>query len=165
MGNCCNKNGKTYLLQQQVVGVPTATAVTLAFELEHYFCGGRKICVNDAYPVQASLNFTVGTPVSVGNNAYSVPIIITGNVTYMPFVNNNGCGCGCQPVCPITEGLWCVASMYVTSATGVPTVTIAAPTSVIATPANVQTCCTVTNACDIETAVNVTITPPATAAA
>ena len=142
----CNNNGRTYV--NTCIPAPGATAesATYVVDLLHYTCGNRKICANGAYPITADLNYrVVGAPQSVGNGTYQCDVLITGQVTYMPYVNGqNRCGCDCN-ICPVTENIWATVSVPVSSAT-VPTVTKG---TAIANPTNLKDCCSVTNAVSI----------------
>ena len=137
----CNSNGQTYVNTCIPAPGATATDATYVVDLTHYTCGNRKLCANGAYPVSAVLNYRViGTPQSVGNDAYVVDVLITGTCSYMPYRNGqNQCGT-CN--CPVTENVWATVSVPVSSATA-PSVTAG---DVIATPTNLRDCCSITNA-------------------
>ena len=138
---CNNYNGQTFVNTCIPAPGATATNATYVVDLSHYTCGNRKICANGAYPVTAELNYkAVGSPQSVGNDAYVQDILITGTCTYMPYRQNQGCGCGCN--CPVTENIWATVSVPVSSATA-PTVTAG---ETIASPTNLRDCCSITNA-------------------
>ena len=135
-----NLNGRTLL--NAVIPAPgaTATDATYVVDLTHYTCGNRKICANGAYPVSSQLTYQVyNAPRSVGNDTFVVDILITGTVSYMPYRNGQG-QCGCN--CPVTENVWAVVSVPVSSAT-VPTITAG---TVLANPTNLSDCCNLTNA-------------------
>jgi len=137
-----NLNGRTIL--NAVIPAPgaTATDATYVVDLTHYTCGNRKICANGAYPISSQLTYQVyNAPRSVGNDTFVVDILATGTCSYMPYRNGqNQCGCGCN--CPVTENIWAIVSVPVTSET-VPTVTAG---TVLANPTNLTDCCNLTNA-------------------
>lgn len=149
----CNNNGMTYVNTCIPVPGGTATDTTYVVDLTHYTCGNRKICANGSFPVSANLNYRVlGTPKSVGNGTFQCDVLITGSVTYMPYVNGqNRCGCGCN-VCPITENVWAMVSIPVTSADGID---VAGGGETIAQPTNLRDCCSITNAVSIVDSFNV----------
>ena len=140
----CNdsKNGMTYV--NTVIPAPGGTAAdaTYVVDLTHFTCGNRKICANGAYPITGILNYKAqGAPQPVGNDTYVLDVLITGTCTYMPYRNGqNQCGCGCN--CPVTENIWALVSVPVTS-DALPTITAG---DVIATPTNLRDCCSLTNA-------------------
>ncbi len=142
----CNNNGQTYV--NTCIPAPGATAESAVYvvDLTHYTCGNRKICANGAYPVTANLNYRViGAPQSVGNNTWQVDVLITGQVTYMPYVQGqNRCGCGCN-ACPVTENIWASVSVPVASAT----TPLVEGGEAIAQPTNLRDCCSITNAVSI----------------
>ena len=149
----CNcKNGQTFLNSCIPVAGGTAEDSTYMIDMTHYTCGNRKICVNGFYPPVANLNYqVVGTPQAIGNDVYVCDILITGQVTYMPYKRGQQqCGC-CQP-CPVTENVYCTISVPVDGNT-IPALKGGAVNSV--TPTNVQDCCNVTNAVSIVCSVNV----------
>lgn len=137
---CNSNNGRTYV--NTVIPAPgaTATDATYVIDLTHYTCGNRKICANGAYPLTADLNFRVyNAPRAVGNDTYVCDILATGTVTYLPYkCGQNQCSCNC----PVTENIWAIVSVPVSSAT-VPTITAG---DVLATPTGMSDCCSVTNA-------------------
>ena len=138
---CNNYNGQTFVNTCIPAPGATATSATYVVDLTHYNCGNRKLCANGAYPVTADLNYrAVGAPQSVGNDTYVQDVLITGTVTYMPYRQNNGAGCGCN--CPVTENVWATVSVPVSSATA-PTVTAG---ETIASATNLRDCCSITNA-------------------
>ena len=139
---CPSYNGQTFVNTLTPAPGATATNATYVVDLTHYTCGNRKICANGAYPVTGNLSFRAqGAPQSVGNDTYVLDVLITGSVTYMPYRNGqNACGCGCN--CPVTENVWAVVSVPVTSDT-VPTITAG---DVLASPTNLRDCCSITNA-------------------
>ena len=142
----CN-NGKTIVEYLTPVPGGTAENATYQIGLDHFTCGGKKLCINDAYLIDASINFKpVGLPVSVGNNSYCQEVQISGTCTYMPY--KYGCQCG---VCPVTENIVCSICLPCSSSA---TPTLTAGTAVAA-PTNVQPCCSLTNAIAITTTVNV----------
>jgi len=135
-----NLNGRTIL--NAVIPAPgaTATDATYVVDLTHYTCGNRKICANGAYPISCQLSYQVyNAPRSVGNDTYVVDVLATGTVSYMPHRNGQG-DYGCN--CPVTENVWTVVSVPVSSAT-VPTITAG---TVLANPTNLSDCCNLTNA-------------------
>ena len=143
----CNQNGKTIVEYLTPVAGGTATDATYLLALDHFTCGNKKLCVSEAYMVTADVKFTpVGVPVSVGNGAYCQEVQVTGTCTYMPYK----CGCQCG-VCPVTENIFCSICVPCSSAT---TPTLTAGTAV-ASPTNVQPCCSLTNAIAITTTLNV----------
>lgn len=143
----CN-NGKTFVVSLTTVPGGTAANADYLLALDHYTCGNRKLCVNEAFPVTANLTATaMGSPVNVGNDTYCQEVLISGSCTYMPYV----CGCNCN-VCPRTENIYCTICVPCSAAT-VPTLTVG---NSVASPTNVQPCCNVTNAIAITTSLNVT---------
>lgn len=126
----------------------TAANATYLLALDHYTCGNRKLCTQEVFPVTADVKFTpLGLPVNVGNGSYCQEVLVSGTVTYMPYV----CG-GCQcNVCPRTENIYTTICVPCSAAT---TPTLTAGTAV-ASPTNVQSCCDITNAIAITTTVNV----------
>lgn len=144
----CNNNGKTVVVSLTTIPGGTAANASYLLTLDHFLCGNRKVCANDAYPVTADLKFTpVGTPVSVGNGSYCCEVAVTGNINYMPYV----CGCNCG-VCPRTEGIFCTICVPCSS-NAVPTITAGES---VASPTGAQPCCSITNAVAISTSLNVT---------
>ena len=143
----CNNNGKTFVVSLTTVPGGTAANANYLLALDHYNCGGRKICVNEAFPISADLKATaIGLPVDVGNGTFCQEVLVSGTCTYMPYV----CGCQCN-VCPRTENIYC--SICVPCSSNVaPTLTIGASK---AAPTNVQPCCNVTNCIAITTTLNV----------
>ena len=144
----CNNNGKTYVVSLTTIPGGTAADASYLLALDHYTCGNRKLCVNEVFPVTADLKFTaLGVPVNVGNDSYCCEVLVSGSVTYMPYV----CGCNCN-VCPRTENIYTTICVPCSSA-AVPTL---AGGTAVASPTNVQPCCNVTNAIAITTTLNVT---------
>lgn len=141
-------NGKTSVVFLTTIPGGTAADANYLLSLDHFLCGNRKICINEAYPLTADLKAaTVGQPVDVGNDCFCQEVLITGSVTYMPYVS--GCNCG---VCPRQEQIF--ASICVPCSTNAsPTVSIGKS---VAAPTNVQPCCTITNAVALTTSINVT---------
>lgn len=138
----CYNNGQTYV--NTCIPAPGATAAdaTYVVDLTHYLCGNRKLCSSGAYPVTGDLKYrVVGAPQSVGNDTYVVDVLITGDVTYMPYRNGQG-QCGCECSCPRTENVWATVSVP-WGAAAAPAVTAG---DVIANPTNMKDCCQVTNA-------------------
>nr|DAG80425.1 MAG TPA: hypothetical protein [Bacteriophage sp.] len=148
----CNKNGKTVLNSILVSGVSTATSQVYALDFTHWLCGNRKICINSSYPLSGLINFNVVDIVSLGQNTWNVSIGYTGQVTYLPFVR--GCNPCCDP-CPKTDFIFGQFTVPVNSATA-PTVTLSTTgANVVVSPANVEDCCNITNAVEIETVLTV----------
>lgn len=147
--NCnCNNNGKTIVEYLTTIPGGTATNANYLLSLEHYLCGNRKVCTQESFPISANLSATaIGSPVSVGNGSYCVEVLVSGNITYLPFT----CGCNCN-VCPRTEGVY-VSICVPCSSSAVPTLTIGTS---VASPTNIAPCCNVTNAVAITTTLNVT---------
>lgn len=144
----CNNNGKTFVVSLTTVPGGTAANANYLLALDHYTCGNRKLCVNEAFPVTADLKATpIGAPVNVGNNTFCQEVLVSGSVTYMPYV----CGCNCN-VCPRTENIYCSICVPCSSA-AVPTLTVGTS---VAGPTNVRPCCNVTNCVAITTSLNVT---------
>lgn len=157
--NNCNKNGKTVLNSILLSGVPTATSQVYALDFTHWLCGNRKICINGSYPLIGSMNFQVRDVTFIGQNTYNVTIGYNGQVSYLPYVK--GCNPCCDP-CPKSDFVFGQFTVPVISATGVPTVTLNTTNSiVVVSPANVDDCCNVTNAVEIETTLTVGVTSPA----
>lgn len=143
----CNNNGKT--LVEYLTPIPGGTAENATYQLEltHFTCGGRKLCTQEVYPIASDLKFTpLGSPVSIGNGAFCQEVLCSGTCTYMPY--QYGCQCN---VCPREEQIYATICVPCSSAT---TPTLTAGTAV-ASPTNVQPCCSVTNAIAITTTVNV----------
>ena len=143
----CNNNGKTFVVSLTTIPGGTIANADYLLSLDHYTCGNRKLCTQEMFPVTANLQATpIGNPVAVGNGNFCQEVLISGSVTYMPYV----CGCNCN-VCPRTENIYCTICVPCESAT-VPKVGI--DTSV-ASPTNVKPCCNITNAIAITTTINV----------
>lgn len=141
-------NGKTFVVSLTTIPGGTAANANYLLQLDHYTCGNRKLCVNEAFPVTADLKATpMGLPVNVGNGSYCQEVLISGTCTYMPYV----CGCNCN-ICPRTENIYCTICVPCSSAAS-PTLTVGTS---VASPTNVQACCNVTNAIAITTSLNVT---------
>jgi len=129
--------------------IPGGTAADASYllALDHYTCGNRKLCTSEVYPISADINFkALGLPVNVGNGSYCCEVLVSGTVTYMPYV----CGCNCN-VCPRTENIYTTICVPCSAATA-PTITAG---DAVAAPTNVQPCCNVTNAIAITTSLNV----------
>lgn len=143
----CNNNGKTFVISLTTIPGGTAADASYLLQLDHYTCGGKKLCTQETYPVTANLQATpLGQPVDVGGGNFCQEVLVSGTCTYMPYK----CGCQCQP-CPVTENIYtsiCVPC----SSNVVPKVGI--ETSA-ASPTNVQPCCNVTNCIAITTTINV----------
>lgn len=146
--SCNCNNGKTFVVSLTTVPGGTAANADYLLQLDHYTCGNRKLCVNEAFPVTADLKATaMGAPVDVGNGTFCQEVLISGSVTYMPYV----CGCNCN-VCPRTENVYCTICVPCSSNV---TATLTVGTSV-ASPTNVKPCCSVTNCVAVTTTLNVT---------
>ena len=136
MANC--NNGKTFIDFLTTVAGGTAADSNYLLSLTHYNCGNRKLCTSEMFPITADLKFTpMGVPQSVGNGVYCCDVLCSGTVTYMPYT----CGCQCG-ICPVTDNIYCSFCVPCSSTTP-PTITAG---DTVATPANVQPCCNVTNA-------------------
>lgn len=143
----CNNNGKTFVVSLTPVAGGTAANQSYILALDHYTCGNRKLCVNEAYPVTADLKYKViGTPINLGNDTYCCELLVTGTCTYMPYMG----GCNCN-VCPRTENVFTNICVPCENAT-VPTVTA---NESVAVPTNIQPCCSLTNAIAITSSFNV----------
>lgn len=144
-----NNNGKTFVVSLTTIPGGTAANADYLLALDHYTCGGKKLCTQEVFPVTADLKATpLGAPVDVGNGSFCQEVLISGSVTYMPYK----CGCQCQcGVCPVTENIYCTicvpCSSAVTPKVGIETA--------VASPTNVQPCSNVTNAIAITTSLNV----------
>ena len=143
----CNNNGKTFVVSLTTVPGGEAANANFLLALDHYTCGNRKLCTQEMFPVTANLQATpLGNPVDVGNGCFCQEVLVSGSVTYMPYV----CGCQCN-ICPRTENIYCTicvpCSSNVQPKVGIDT-SVAAPT-------NVQPCCNVTNCIAITTTINV----------
>ena len=142
-----NNNGKTFVVSLTTIPGGTAADADYLLALDHYTCGGKKLCVQEIYQVTAELTATpLGLPVDVGNGAFCQEVLISGTCTYMPY----RCGCQCG-VCPVTENIYCSICVPCSAAT---TPKLGIGTSV-ASPTNVQPCCNVTNCIAITTSLNV----------
>lgn len=147
----CYNNGQTYLNSLVPVSGGTAQDATYVLNLTHYTCGNRKVCVNGAFPITANLNYQVLRVYSVGNDAYNADILVSGTVNYMPYrTGSNYGGCSCN-ACPVTDNVWTVLSVPVSSADA-PTLTAGICQC---SPTNVSDCCNVTNAISVTTSLNV----------
>lgn len=143
----CN-NGKTLVEYLTPVPGGTAADATYLLALDHFTCGNKKLCTQEVFPVTADLKAkALGSPVDVGNGSYCQEVLISGTCTYMPY--KYGCQCN---VCPQTENIYCTICVPCSAAT---TPTLAIGNSV-ASPTNVQPCCSITNAIAITTTLNVT---------
>ena len=143
----CNSNGLAYV--NTCIPVPGATAETATYviDLTYYLCGNRKLCINGAYPLVSNLNYTPQKVENVGNKSFNCDILISGTVTYMPYV----CGGNSCNVCPRTENIWASVSVPVT-AVDMPTITAG---TCVTSPTNVKDCCSVTNAVSITSSFNI----------
>ena len=144
-----NNNGKTFVVSLTTIPGGTAANADYLLALDHYTCGGRKLCTQEVFPVTADLKATpLGQPVDVGNGSFCQEVLISGSVTFMPYK----CGCPCQcGVCPVTDNIYCTICVPCSSAV---TPKLGIGTSV-ASPTNVQPCNNVTNAIAITTTLNV----------
>lgn len=142
-----NNNGKTFVISLTTIPGGTAANANYLLQLDHYTCGNRKLCTQEMFPVSADLKAkAIGVPVNVGNGAYCQEVLITGSVTYMPYV----CGCNCG-VCPRTENIYCTICVPCAAATS-PTLTIGES---VASPTGAQPCSNITNAIAVTTTLNV----------
>jgi len=150
--SCNCKNGTTEIDFLTLVPGGTAANANYLLSLTHYTCGNRKICANGFYPISANLGYQVlNAPHDVGNGVFCCDVLVSGNVTYMPYK----CGCNQQcpcNQCPVTDNVFVTLCVPCSSA-AVPTVTAG---SVVATPTNLTDCCNVTNAVALTTSFNVT---------
>lgn len=143
-----NYNGKTNVVSLTTIPGGTAANANYLLQLDHFTCGNRKLCTQEMFPVTADLKATaIGQPVNVGNGAFCQEVLISGSVTYMPYV----CGCNCN-VCPRTENIYCTICVPCSAATS-PTLTIGES---VASPTGAQPCNNVTNAIAVTTTLNVT---------
>lgn len=145
----CKKNGKTFV--SELVPVPAAEASTTTgylLVLEHFFCGGRKMCINSGYPVSSNLSYRVLNVELLSTGVYSATIAVTGTITYLPY--RRSCENSCP--CPVTEPVFTEFAVPVTTAT---TPTISGG-GVIVSAANVKECCSLCDAVQIETSITVT---------
>ena len=144
----CNNNGKTLVVSLTTIPGGTAANANYLLTLDHFTCGNRKLCTQEMFPVTADLKATaIGLPVNIGNGSFCQEVLISGSVTYMPYV----CGCNCN-VCPRTENIYCTICVPCSSAVS-PTLTIG---NSVAAPTGAQPCCSITNAIAITTSLNVT---------
>lgn len=145
----CNcKNGRTEVVSLTTVPGGTAANANYLLALTCYTCGNRKLCTQELFPVTANINFKVlGAPVSVGNGTYCCDVLVSGTVTYMPYIY----GCQCN-VCPRTDNIYTTICVPCSSA-AVPTITAG---EAVAVPTGAQPCRDVTNAIAITTSLNVT---------
>lgn len=143
-----NNNGKTFVVSLTTIPGGTAANANYLLQLDHYTCGNKKLCINEAFPVTADLKATaIGLPVNVGNGAFCQEVLVSGSCTYMPYY----CGCQCN-VCPVTENIYTNICVPCSSAAA-PTLAVG---NSVASPTNVQPCCNVTNCVAITTTLNVT---------
>lgn len=159
MKRCNCKNGGTYL--EEILPVPMGaspgTSTPYYIRLNHHICGNKKICINSQFPLAANLSFSVlGTPTFIAQDTYSVDVLITGSVTYLPYTPNRCC----EP-CPRQDYINVIVSVPVMDGTSAPVVTLKSETPQIslAKPANVTDCSNVTDEISIETVVTVTSAP------
>lgn len=143
-----NNNGKTFVVSLTTIPGGTAANANYLLQLDHYTCGGKRLCINEAFPVTADLKATaMGVPVDVGNGSFCQEVLISGSCTYMPYY----CGCQCG-VCPVTENVYCTICVPCSSNAS-PTLTVG---NSVASPTNVQACCDKTNCIAVTTTLNVT---------
>ena len=146
----CNNNGKTFPVALTTLPGGTAADANYLLQLDHYTCGGKKLCTQETFPVTADLKATpIGLPVAlpVGDTTqYCQEVLISGTCTYMPFV----CGCQCG-ICPQTENIYCTICVPCSAAT-TPTLTAG---KAVAAPTNVRPCSNVTKCIAITLALNV----------
>lgn len=143
----CNNNGKTFVVSLTTIPGGTAADANYLLQLDHYTCGGRKLCTQEVFPITAELTATpLGLPVDVGNGTFCQEVLISGSCTYMPYQ----CGCKCN-VCPRTENVYCTICVPCSAAT-TPTLSIGKS---VASPTNVQPCCNTTNCIAVTTTLNV----------
>lgn len=145
-------NGNAYVksvLPIVVSATPSTTEQTYQLDLDYLLCGNRKVCLNSSYPITAQVTFSAGSAVSLGNNNYSIPVTVTGQVTYKPYVQ------GCSCVCPKSEPFSVVVNLPAFNSTAVPTATVAAATA-IADAVPVEDCCSLTNKISIQTTIAIT---------
>ena len=143
----CN-NGKTFVVSLTTIAGGTAANANYLLALDHYTCGNRKLCTQEIFPVTASLTATpLGAPVDVGNDSFCQEVLVSGTVTYMPYVGGYNCN-----VCPRTENIYTTICVPASSAV-TPTLTVGKS---VAAPTNVQPCSSLTNAVAITTTINVT---------
>lgn len=144
----CNNNGKTFVVSLTPISGGTIDDSNYILALEHFTCGNRRLCVTEAYPVTADLKYrVVGSPIPLGNDTYCCELLVTGTCTYMPY--NGGCNCN---QCPRTENIYCNICVPCANTTA-PVVTT---NDSVATPTNIQPCCSLTNAIAITSSFNVT---------
>lgn len=160
MSCSCKKNGATYL--NSIIPVENGTSVATQqqyyLDFTHYLCNNRKICVTGSYPLIASLTYQVKDVSYVGQKTYAATIVYSGQVSYLPY--QKGCNPCCDP-CPKSDFIFGSFSVPVYSATGVPTVDLdTANQNILVSPANVEDCCNITNAVELETTLIVNVTPP-----
>ncbi len=142
-----NNNGKTFVVSLTTNPGGTAADASYLLQLDHYTCGNRKLCTQESFPVTADLKATpLGSPVDVGNGFFCQEVLVSGTVTYMPYV----CGCQCN-VCPKTDNIYCTICVPCSSS-ATPTLTVGKS---VASPTNAQPCCNITNCVAITTSINV----------
>ena len=154
MANCNCKNGADSL--DFLTSFPGGTPADATYEigLTHNTCGGRKMSVVDSvHPVLSQLEVTpIGSPVSLGNDAYCQECQIAGTVTYKPC-------CSCTPRVEYVSLNVCLPCSSATS----PTLTIgdvvASPKAITFYQNNGCGCCQGTYSCtnqiSITTSINV----------
>ena len=146
----CNNSGKTFVESLTTFPGGTAANANYLLSLDHYLCQGRRVCINEAFPITADVKATtMGQPVLVpvgGVDQYCQEVLISGTCSYMPYT----CGCNCNQ-CPVQETFYTTICVPCSSA-AVPTVTVG---TAAASPTNVQACCNVTNCVAITCTLNV----------
>lgn len=149
----CNRNGRTEVVSLTPYLGGTAANANYLLSLNFHTCGNKKLCTHEIFPVTADIKFRVmGQPVFVGNNIngeanYCCDVLITGTVTYMPYIVG-GCQCG---VCPRTDNIYTTICMPCSSA-AIPTLTAG---NAVAVPTGAQPCDSITNEIAITTSVNI----------
>jgi len=157
MCNCKKQNGKTIVNFLTLAPGSTEDSATYQLTMTHFCCGNRKVCSREELPISADLRFQVlGLPDDMGNGTYSCNVLITGQCTYMPYVDPYNCGCNCNQ-CPETDNIYTILPVPCPSNT-VPVLT---PGIATAWPANVPSCCLLTNQIGIKCSFNVS-TPQST---
>lgn len=151
--SCNNRNGKTEVVSLTPYPGGTAANADYLLALDFFTCGNRKVCTQEVYPISADVKFKpLGVPVAVpagtaGNENYCCDVLVTGTVTYMPYVY----GCKCN-VCPRTDNIYTTICIPCSSAS-VPTITAGVA---VAAPVGTTPCCNETNEIAITTSLNVT---------
>lgn len=150
------KHNTLITLLPVATGSASATSQTYLVDVRHRLCGGRRICIGGSVPPTSDISFTLsGSPVAVGNDTYMVTVIVSGSTLYQPYRPN------CCETCNRQDFFSEIFEIPVYSATGVPTVTVAAGTSVATKALPHEDCCNVTNTVSVAGTILVTVTPPA----